>query len=344
MITYDEGLEKLEKGMKVIIREGSAAKNFDALIDLVPQHFNSMMFCSDDKHPDDLLLGHINTLCKRAVQYGIDVFKILQMACVNPVEHYGLEVGQLRVGDPADLVRVKDLEAFEVLNTIIDGELIYDGTDSLFSKVSFDILNNFNVNPKSPADFRVATEGHEVRTIEALDGELITGDVKGRIVSSGNNAVSNVENDILKIAVVNRYSDEPVSTGFIKNFGLEIGAIASSVAHDSHNIIAVGVSDEDICKAVNLLIENKGGICAISDSESKILPLPVAGIMSDLDAETVGKRYAELDQMAKAMGSELRAPYMTLSFMALLVIPSLKLSDLGLFDGSKFEFVSLESE
>lgn len=340
--TYEEGLEKLQKGMKVLIREGSAAKNFEALIDLLPGHFENIMFCSDDKHPDDLLLNHINNLCARAVAKQIDVFKVLQAACVNPVKHYNLEVGLLNVGDRADCIVVEDLVHFKVEKTYINGDLVYNNGQSLIEPVSFSLLNNFNTNKKKVSDFKFESSTQQIRVIEALEGQLVTNEIISDSLIDDGNLVSNIEKDILKMTVVNRYQDQKPAIAFIKNFGLKEGAIASSVGHDSHNIIAVGVSDESICKAVNLIIENKGGICAISNDEEKVIPLPVAGIISDQDGETVGKMYAELDRMSKKMGSNLNAPYMTLSFMALLVIPSLKLSDKGLFNGSTFQFTSLE--
>lgn len=340
--TYEEGLEKLQKGMKVIIREGSAAKNFDALIDLLPEYYENMMFCSDDKHPDDLLEGHINQLCARAVDRGIDVFKVLQVACVNPVHHYDLQVGTLHEGDSADFVVIEDLENFKVLQTYIRGDLVAEKSKSFTDDVDFEILNNFNTEKKRISDFEFHSAADYVRVIEALDGELVTNEIECESLLVDGNLVSNTESDVLKMAMVNRYQNEAPSIAFIKNFGLKKGAIASSVGHDSHNIIAVGVSDEMICKAVNVLIENKGGICVVSKELNEVVPLPVAGIMSDQPAEIIGQAYAKLDQLAKELGSTLGAPFMTLSFMGLLVIPSLKLSDKGLFDGSKFQFTSLE--
>ena len=339
--TYEEGLEKLQKGMKVIIREGSAAKNFEALIGLLDEHYQNMMFCSDDKHPDDLLVGHINQLCARAIAKGNDIFKVLQAACINPVKHYNLDVGLLQVGDTADCIAVEDLTDFRTLQTYINGELVYDNGESKIQHVNYDNLNNFNTGKKSVEDFRVEASANKIRVIECLDGELVTNQIIEDATVVDDNLVSNTENDILKMTVVNRYQNDKPAVAFIKNFGLKEGAIASSVGHDSHNIIAVGVSDEAICKAVNLIIENEGGICAVSNTEQKVVALPVAGIMSDKDAETIGKQYSELDKMAKKLGSTLHAPYMSLSFMALLVIPSLKLSDKGLFDGGKFEFTDL---
>ena len=341
---YDEALEKLQKGMKILIREGSAAKNFDALIDLLPEHYNNMMFCSDDKHPDDLLLGHINQLCERAVAKGMDIFKVLQAACVNPVKHYNLEVGLLQVGDPADFILVDNLKEFNVLETYINGELVAKNGKSFVKSVPFKVLNNFNTDIKKVADFRLASSSKKIRVIEALDGELVTNQIAADSLIVDGNLVSNTATDVLKMTVVNRYKNETPSIAFIKNFGIKEGAIASSVGHDSHNIIAIGVSDEAICKAVNLIIENKGGVCAVTKTTEKVVALPVAGIMSDQPAEVIGNAYAALDAMAKEMGSTLRAPYMSLSFMALLVIPSLKLSDKGLFDGNTFKFTSLEIE
>ncbi|MGE5943562.1 MAG: adenine deaminase [Flavobacteriales bacterium] len=347
--TYQEALEKLQKGMKILIREGSAAKNFEALIDLLPEHFGNMMFCSDDKHPDDLMVSHINALCARAVAKGIDVFKVLQVACINPVKHYNLDVGLLREGDAADFIIVEDLVHFKTLQTYISGELVFDKGKTLIESVPFERPNNFKTNKKQISDFRVESSARKIRVIEALEGQLVTNELIENATIENGHLISNTKKNILKIAVVNRYNDKKPAIGFIKHFGLKAGAIASSVAHDSHNIIVVGVSDDVICKAVNLIIEHQGGISAVSDFdtdshryEEKILPLPVAGIMSDKDGKSVGQEYAALDKMAKELGSTLNAPYMTLSFMALLVIPSLKLSDKGLFNGNDFKFVGLE--
>lgn len=350
--TREEALEKLGYGMKIIIREGSAAKNFDALIDLLPEHYENMMFCSDDKHPDNLVEGHINQLVKRAVERGIDVFKVLQVACLNPIEHYGLEVGTLEIGDFADFILVDNLQQFNVLQTYIDGNLVAENGKSFISSVKESIINNFNTSLKTPEQFKVACEGtkQNIRVIEALDGQLVTNELvfpaKLAVSFFANNGteelevVSDLENDILKIVVVNRYENKPPSIAFIKNFGLKRGAIASSVGHDSHNIIAVGVDDYAICRAINLLIEAKGGVSVV-DRDKKmeaILPLPIAGLMSAEDGYKVAELYSAIDKKAKNLGSTLRSPFMTLSFMALLVIPDLKLSDKGLFSGKIFAF------
>jgi adenine deaminase len=346
--TYEEALEKLQKGMKIIIREGSAAKNFEALIDLLPEHFENMMFCSDDKHPDDLLLGHINELCARAIRKGIDVFKVLQVACLNPINHYDLQVGALQIGDAADCIVVEDLKDFKTLQTYINAELVYDFGRVHMAEVAFENLNNFNCNKKEAADFIFESTAQKIRVMECNDGELVTNEIIAESLIHKGNLISNTETDVLKMTVVNRYNNEKPAIAFIKNFGLKQGAIASSVGHDSHNIIAVGADDVAICKAVNAIIEVKGGICATrfygGQDLVKTLALPVAGIMSDKNGETIGQQYQELDAMAKSMGCTLHAPYMSLSFMALLVIPSLKLSDKGLFNGEKFQFTGLEVE
>ncbi len=340
--SFEEGLEKIEKGMKILIREGSAAKNFEALINLLPQYPGQIMFCSDDKHPDDLLLDHINRLCARARAKGMELFDILRAASLNPVEHYGLDVGLLRTGDPADFIVVSDLDEFGVLETYINGQCVYSDGVSKIEAVDFEVPNNFNIGAKQVSDFRFESTAGQIRVIEALDGELITRELIADSKTEDGNLVSDPGRDILKMTVVNRYEEKAPAIAFIKNFGLKEGAIASSVGHDSHNILAVGVSDEAICRAVNLLIEARGGISAVSEKEEKVLPLPVAGIMSDKDGTVAGKGYSELSRMARAMGSRLHAPYMTLSFMALLVIPELKLSDRGLFNGKRFEFTPLE--
>ncbi|UCS95320.1 adenine deaminase [Echinicola marina] len=339
--TAEEALDKLQYGMKIAIREGSAAKNFEALIDLIDDHADHIMFCSDDKHPDSFALGHINQLAARAVIAGKDLFEILKAACINPVKHYNLEVGLLQEGHPADFIIVKDLIDFSIHATYINGEKVAEGTETLIPSIKNKPINNFNTAPKSPADFEIIAKSSTVMVIEALNGQLITNEVPGNILVKNGLASPNIKDDILKITVVNRYENQKPTVAFIKNFGLKEGAIASSVGHDSHNIIAVGVNDEAIAKAVNLLIEVKGGISAVSSKESMVLPLPVAGIMSGEDGFEVAKAYTAIDKMSKKMGSKLDAPFMTLSFMALLVIPDLKLSDQGLFDGQQFKFTSV---
>jgi adenine deaminase len=339
--TYAEALGKIKLGMKISIREGSAAKNFEALIDLIDDYPEMILFCSDDKHPDNLAISHINELAARAVAKGKDLFDVLRAACLNPIAHYSLPVGQVREGDPADFILVKDLEKFEVLATYIKGQKVAENGKTLIPRVKNEVINNFHTSLKKPEDFQLSASGSLVQVIEALDGQLITPEIEGEILISDGFAESNPEKDILKITVVNRYQDASPAVAFIKNFGLKTGAIASSVGHDSHNIIAVGIDDESICCAVNLLIEAKGGISAVSGEKEEVLPLPVGGIMSTEDGYQVAEAYTRIDRMAKEMGSTLNSPFMTLSFMALLVIPDLKLSDKGLFDGRRFEFVDV---
>lgn len=339
--TAGEAEDKLKLGMKISIREGSAAKNFEALIDLIDTYPEMIMFCSDDKHPDNLAISHINELASRAIAKGKDLFDVLQAACLTPISHYSLKVGQVRESDAADFILVKDLKDFEVIATYIDGEKVAENGKTLISSIKNEIINNFETSRKNPEDFRLKASGSKVRVIEALDGQLITPEILGGILVKNGFAESNPAQDILKITVVNRYKNAAPAVAFIKNFGLKAGAIASSVGHDSHNIIAVGIDDESICKAVNLIIKAKGGVSAVSEGKQEILPLPVGGIMSDADGYEVAEAYTRIDRMAKEMGSKLNSPFMTLSFMALLVIPDLKLSDKGLFNGQKFEFTDV---
>lgn len=339
--TREEALDKLACGMKIIIREGSAAKNFEALADLLTDYEDDVMFCSDDKHPDNLVEGHINELVIRALSKGIDLFAVLKAACVNPVRHYGLEVGLLNPGDPADFVVIDHPGSFKIKKTFINGQLVAENGKTLIQRVENEVINHFSISPISPETLKIRAEGTRINVIEALDGQLITKRLKMPCTSENNLAVANVEKDLLKLVVVNRYREASPAFAFIKNFGLKSGAIASSVAHDSHNIIAVGVDDASLCKAINLIIEQRGGVSAVGKGREMVVPLPVAGLMSDQDGYEVARAYAAIDKFSAELGSALTSPFMTLSFMALLVIPSYKLSDKGLFDGEKFEFVKL---
>ncbi len=336
--TRAEAEEKLKLGMKILIREGSAAKNFEALIDLLHEYPDQVMFCSDDKHPDSLVKGHINELCARAVAKGIDIYKVLKAACINPVLHYRLDTGLLRAGDSADFILADNLRTFDVLATYIKGNLVAENGHTLIPQVEQGSpVNHFSCGQKPVRDFSgqpalEAAPHHPV--IEAQDGQLIT----LKHTRDSRNSGIDVKNDILKLVVVNRYRDAPVAVAYVKNFGLKKGAIASSVAHDSHNIVAVGADDASICEAVNNIIRHKGGISLHGNGEDMILPLPVGGIMSDQDGYKVAEMYSKIDKVAKALGATLSSPYMTLSFMALLVIPHIKLSDKGLFDGDGFRF------
>ncbi len=345
--TIEEAKDKLAASMKILIREGSAAKNYEALAPLFKTHPSELMFCSDDKHPDELVESHINALVKRAVNEGYDLYDVLRAACINPVEHYSLPVGQLKAGDPADFIIIDDTTNFNVLQTYINGTIVAENGESKVDLPEIKPINNFNISYKNEEDFKIkATKANDkIRVIEALDGQLITNEYIGTAKVEDGYIVSDTSNDILKVAVVNRYDNKaPVSVAFIKNFGLKHGAIASTVGHDCHNIIVVGVDDSSVTTAVNTLVDSKGGICCV-DEQGKVseLPLPIAGLMSNEKGNIVAEKYSTIDKKAKKMGSELRAPFMTLSFMALLVIPSLKLSDKGLFNGQKFEFTTVEA-
>jgi len=338
----DEAREKLALGQKILIREGSAAKNFEALHPLLFDHPERCMFCSDDKHPDDLLEGHIDRLCARAVAAGVPAFHALRAACITPATHYGLRSGRLRVDDPADFIRLADLESFRVLETWIDGSLVAENGRSLLPDTRAPRVNHFDCAPKRPADFALPCPAPaRIRVIEAIDGSLLTGAREDTASVIDGHAIADPARDLLKITVVNRYRNAPPAVAFVRGVGLQRGAIASSVAHDCHNIVAVGCDDEILARAVNLVIEAKGGIALAADDGDDLLALPIAGLMSDERAEDVAAGYARLTRRAHELGSNLHAPYMTLSFLALLVIPSLKLSDLGLFDGGSFCFTDL---
>lgn len=341
--TQEEAEDKLRCGMKVLIREGSAARNYEALAPLIPEHWPKLMFCSDDKHPDSLLEGHINQLVARSVKKGYDLFSVLQIASHNPVEHYRLPVGLLRVGDPADLIITEELEEFKVMESWINGNKVAENGRCLLPYQPCTPINQFVKTELQLADLTVKGDGKPVSIIEAFDGELVTSQIKQVLPSDEGNLQPDLAADVLKLVVVNRYQQAKPAVAFIKGIGLKEGALASSVAHDSHNIIAAGCSDEDILQAIQLVMQEGGGLSVAAGSRQETLPLPVAGLMSDKPGHDVAERYIALDKLAKKLGSPLRAPFMTLSFMALLVIPDLKLSDKGLFDGQKFTFIPLQA-
>ncbi len=340
--TIEEALEKLSYGMKILIREGSAAKNFEALYPLINDYASMIMLCSDDKHPDSLLEGHINSLCARAVAKGMDVFNVLRAACINPVKHYKLPTGLFQVGDPANFIVVKNLVSFEVAQTYINGALVAENGTSFIKPVQEIAINQFDAAFISANDLQIQSNAYPqkdalIPVIEAIDGQLITNCKWEAPSISEGYLISNTDKDILKMVVYNRYHAAAPKVGFIKNFGFKTGAIASTIAHDSHNIIAVGVNDVQIAQAINLVIKEQGGISCVNDDIERVLGLPVAGLMSLEDPYKVAADYTEIDILSKSLGSKLGSPFMTLSFMALLVIPHLKLSDKGLFDGDQFK-------
>jgi len=339
--SLEEALDKLVSGMYIQIREGSAAKNFDDLIPLLDKYPEKVMFCSDDRHPNDLARNHIDDHVRRAVRAGFDPVTVLRAATLHPVQHYGLDVGLLREGDPADFIVIDNLKDFNVRQTWIGGKLVAMNGQPIIKSVKERPINKFKASAIAPHDIEVQAGGSRIAVIRAIDGQLVTEELNKHLVSEDGLVIPSTEEDILKLVVCNRYEKAKPAVAFINHFGFKRGAIASTVAHDSHNIIAIGTNDDDICRAVNLLVKSKGGISLVDGETEELLPLPVAGLMSNKDGFSVAKAYDELDKKAKALGSSLRAPYMTLSFMALLVIPALKLSDKGLFDGNKFEFVPL---
>lgn len=337
----EDALEKIQLGMKVLIREGSAAKNFDALIPLMANYPESLMFCSDDRHPNDLLKGHINLLVKRALKKGYKLMDVLRTASFNAVRHYRLDVGLLQEGDDADFIVVDNLNDFNVLQTYVRGRLVAENGVSLMQRRREEACNNFHAEPIMTEDLFVADEQKRIKVIAAMDGNLITNNIIAKPKVVDGNLVSDTSRDLLKMVVLNRYKKSKPAIGFINHIGLKRGALATSVAHDSHNIVAVGCSDEDIARAINLLIYTKGGMVACSETEFALLPLPVAGLMSLEEGSRVAEDYERADKLAHEFGCTLYSPFMTLSFMALLVIPELKLSDKGLFDVTQFRFTSL---
>ncbi|MBQ3710358.1 MAG: adenine deaminase [Bacteroidales bacterium] len=337
----EDALEKIKLGMKILIREGSAAKNFDALIPLMVQYPDMLMFCSDDKHPNDLIKGHVNLLVKRALQRGYKLMSVLRAASLNAIKHYHLDVGLVQEGDDADFIVVDNLNDFNIMQTYVKGRLVAENGVSLMQRRKEEACNNFHAVPITADDIRVPDQGKRIKVIASMDGNLTTNTIIASPKVVDGNMVSDTTRDILKMVVLNRYKKAKPAVGFINNFGLKRGALATTVAHDSHNIVAVGCSDEDIVRAINLLTVTKGGMVACSETEFALLPLPVAGLMSLEEGNRVAEDYERADKLAHEFGCTMYSPFMTLSFMALLVIPEIKLSDKGLFDVAQFGFTSL---
>jgi len=338
-MSVGEAKEKIDAGMMVQIREGSAARNFDNLAPLFNGDVSKLMVCNDDAHPDDLLEGYMDERLKRGVALGYDLFDLLKVFVANPVDFYGLDVGKMRVGDKADFCVVDDLRGFNVQRTYVNGQLVYDG-EVLVNPEPVEVINNFKASEVCVEDLDVELKD-KLNVIDLQDGELYT--VKFQFdVSKFAGAQNSIENDVLKLVVLNRYEEgvKP-SVAYIRGFGFKTGAIASTVAHDSHNIVAVGTSDELLVKAINKVVGMKGGIVAVDTDVDEGIQLEVAGLMTRKSGVEVAQEYQKLNEIVKGFGSKLRAPYMSLSFMCLLVIPELKLSDKGLFDGTKFEFVDV---
>lgn len=341
---YEEAVEKINKGMKIQIREGSAAKDFNALFHLINEFPDSVMLCSDDKHPDDLIKGHINKLVQKGMEQGLNLFNLLKAAIVNPVKHYNLPVGLLRENDPADFIVVSDLERFEILKTYINGQKVFDENESKIQIEPADYPNVMNAQKISSSDLAVYSKSKPVKIIHAQDRTLYTSFETSDINEQNGLISSDPANDILKIVVLNRYKSQKPSIGFIKNFGLQYGAIATSVAHDSHNIISVGASDKAISAAINKIIDIGGGNVVFDDNEAVSLDLEFGGLMTNKPANEVAKKYEQINSITHTLGCKLDAPFMTLAFMALPVIPELKITDQGLFDVTKFQYTSLFDE
>ncbi|MCK5820809.1 MAG: adenine deaminase [Bacteroidales bacterium] len=339
-VNAEEAREKIALGMKILIREGSAAKNFEALAELITEFPDEVMLCCDDLHPDDLMEGHINLIIRRGLEMGLNIFDLLKASSANPISHYGLNVGQLKPGDSSDFILVDSLESMSVLSTWINGTEVYAKGTISFSSLNTEQPNKFISEHCDSKDFRFYGESGTYRVIEVVDGSLFTLNHEAEMASVDGLILPDTQQDILKLVVVNRYNKSKPAVAWIKNFGLKQGAIGSSVAHDSHNIIVVGCSDDDISDLVNELIDSKGGIAISKENQVEVLSLPIGGIMSNLPGVIVGESYRQLSDEAKKLGSKLKAPFMTLSFMALLVIPELKLGDQGLFDGNNFTFVN----
>ena len=339
--TLDEAVQKINEGMHILIREGSAARNFDALVALLGTHPEKVMFCSDDKHPDDLVAGHINLLIKRAMAAGFSPMDAIRACTLNPAKHYKLNCGLLQPGDAADMVIIDNLTSFNPIRTYINGELVAEHGKTRIATGSYGSPNSFHTNQVTPGDLEVAAKPGKIKVIKAFDGDLVTEKILETPTLHEGKVVSNTEKDILKITVINRYKPSKPAIGFITGFGFNKGAMASTVAHDSHNLICIGTSDEDMARVINSLVENKGGIAVTDGHNLDVLPLPVAGLMGNADGYEVAAKYEAINHKARALGGSLQAPFMTMSFMALLVIPELKLSDQGLFDGTKFAFTNL---
>jgi adenine deaminase len=340
--TIEEAIEKINNGMKILIRNGSSAKNFHALAPLIDLYPQMVMLCCDDIHPEDLIQGHINIFLREGIKRKLNIFNLLRAASLNPINHYKLNVGSLQVNQKADFCVVNNLEQFDVTETWINGEQVYSKiTPHSTPTKSSKTINNFCDYTIYPDDILVPNLHRNFKAIGILDGELLTHTLVVKNTQTGDIVNSDVDNDILKIVVVNRYQQAKPSVGFVNGFGLKSGAIASSVAHDSHNIIAIGTNDMDLISAIHRLIGTKGGIVAIDGTKELLLPLPIGGLMTTDTVENVAAYYLHLNQMVKSMGSNLNSPFMTMSFLALLVIPELKIGDKGLFDVTHFAFTPL---
>lgn len=345
--TPDEAVEKLRLGMYVMIREGTAAKDLDALMPVLKTcNTRKCIFVTDDRHPADLK-EHINGMVRRAVEAGVDPVKAVQIASLNTAEYFGLKnLGAIAPGYKADLLILPDLKTFKpdlvIKNGVVaaeNGKLIAE----LPENEALAVRNSVNVRWITPEDFRIEANGSKVTALEVIPHQLITKSVVSEVKIEDGNAVSNIDNDTLKICVIERHrATGNIGKGFVKGFNLKCGAIASTVAHDSHNMIVIGTNDADMYAAAVALIKCKGGKVVVKDGEViSELPLPIAGLMSDRDFDYVVNKCEELNKTAHSIGCRIEDPFMTMGFLSLPVIPELKVTDKGVFDTNKFDFIDI---
>ena len=365
-VSFSEAIFKKQKGMKIMVRDGSSAKNMESLFDfnerlnywrnqksfgIIPtdvleRRINSPIFdfiVSDDRNSGDLIEGHLNESIKKAAKLDVDIIKAIEMVTINPAAHYNLDGGAIVTGAKADFVIIDNLNDFNILKTYVSGECVFDGENVLFDVGDAAFKNTMDVSKKKPEDFDVLYDGDEceVNVIECFNGELFTEKTTAKLCCIDGKVQPNILEDVIKMAVVDRYGKNNVANAFIKGFNIKKGAIASSIAHDSHNIIVIGDNSKMMADAVNAVIENKGGIAIVGEDFADSISLPIAGLMTNKDAFAVAEKLKQLQKMAASLGCKLDAPFMTMAFMALLVIPSIKLSDKGLFDVESFEFMDV---
>ena len=346
--TAQEAKEKLMAGMYIMVREGTGAKNLQALLPVInAKTSRRMMWCTDDRHPHDLIEdGHIDSIVREAIASGLDPMIAIQMATLNPAEYFGLShLGAIAPGKQADLVVFSDIKKPVIDQVYYRGVLTAENgriQDDIRFPAAATVPPSIQVELPN-IDFSIPAEKNRVRVIEIVAGQLITHERIEKAAVKNNEAVSDVSRDLLKIAVVERHKGTgSIGKAFVKGFGIQRGALASSVAHDSHNIIIVGATDEDMQAALKAVVQMGGGLAAVLDQKILAeLALPVAGLMSLEPVRSVRDQLDRLIQSSHEMGAELKDPFMMLSFLALPVIPELKLTDRGLIDVNKFEVVSL---
>ncbi len=344
--TVEEAIEKMSLGMKVLIREGSAARNFDALHPIIASHPRQVMFCCDDMPAETLLEDYLPGSIRKAIGYGYNPLDVIRCASMNVAKHYAIPAGMLQEGDSADFIEIDSLSTFNILKTVIKGNVVFDQNEAAPSPLdsTVEVINRFDCEKISIEEIQVKATGKRIKVIDCVCGDLLTETHLSTPKTENGYIISNPEEDVLKLVAINRYCPKEISVGFIRGIGIKNGAMATSISHDNHNLVVVGVSDADIVKATNLLIENKGGMVVTSGNKTEVLQLEIAGLMTHRPAKTVAHIQEQIKSLVSEMGSELEDPFLTLSFMSLIVIPKIKLSSKGLFDVTKFEFTSLFEE